>query len=382
MKIAIINLITRTSLCRQKVVRIQSNKDAMIVKFVKEMRDQGVPLDLYVSDAYKPVNDEDLDFKIHYLPNRFPKIFWPSRIPFTPSLFKELRDSYDIVICSESFQWSTVIAVFAKIFSFKKKIKIVVWQELAKHQSVFRGWPSIFFHKVILRYFLDHFISGYVPRSQLAAKFLIQQGINAQKVTTPIPHGYDQAIFFNDPYVKKERYLFSPSRLVSSKGVDILLHAFALVCQRVDNLELIIQGEGPMQEEYAALSRHLKINERVHFDSHRLTHDEMRKRYQKALVTVVSSRADNVIFSDMESMACGTPVILSTGIDSHENYQDGVGGRYFKNEDYQQLADILFNIVNDESLRKQMEEGALKKSFLYKNSYISKQFINMLQTIK
>lgn len=381
MKIAVINLITRTSLYRHKVPPVQSNRDAMIVKFVTELKSQGADVDLYISDAYKPLNDEALDIKINYLPTCLKWIFWPTRLPFTPSLFRELKNRYDIVICSEAFQWSAVIAVFAGIFSREKKMKIIVWQELGIHQKLLMGWPSRFYHKVILKFFLDRFIACYVPRSRQAGKFLMEQGISVQKISSPIPHGYDQNVFFNDPAVKKEMYIFSPARLVHAKGIDVLLKAFDLVRKKTGHLELLIQGEGPLLEEYKALSQDLRLNGQVRFETDRLNHHQMRERYQKALITVISSRADNVIFSDMESIACGTPVILSTGVDSHTNYLDGTGGRYFQNEDYLQLAARITEIIKNPGLRWQMQKEALQKSDQFKNSTIAKQFLELIQTI-
>ncbi len=381
MKTAIINLITRTSLNRKTPSEIHSNKDAMIVKFVSEINTQGWELDLYISDAYKPIKDENLGIKICYLPTLFQKIFWPARLPFTPSLFWELKNNYDSVICSEAFQWSTIISVLAKLFSFKKKMKIVVWQEMAKHQKIFKRYPSLFFYKIILKYFLDYFISCYVPRSERARIFLMKQGIKAKKITPVISHGYDQDIFFTNSQVRKERYIFSPSRLVFSKGIDVLLKAFALVCQKIDDLDLIIQGEGPLHRECVELSRNLGVYEKVKFDIQRLNHNEMRERYQKAVITVISSRSDNVIFSDMESIACGTPVILSTGADSHANYCDGKGGTFFKSEDYKQLADIMIAMLKSPLEQKRLENEAIDKSCRYRNSYIANQFLDIIQKV-
>lgn len=382
MKIAIVNLITRTSLCRNVLPEIQSNRDAMIVKFVEELRSAGAEADLFVSDSYKPVNDDRLPINIHYLPTRFKKLFLPSRIPFTPSLVKALANSYDIVVCSETFQWSTVLAVLAKIFSFKRRMKVVVWQEIAKHQKIFGKWPSIIYHKVILKFVLGSFIDAYIPRGKAAAEFLKRQGINPNKITAIVPHGIDQKIFFSRPGGEKERYLFSPSRLVESKGIDILLQAFAMVCQDNDDVKLIIQGEGPLKEQYKALSKLLDIDDRVSFDETRLDHNAMRQRYQRSLATVISSREDLTIFSDMESISCGTPVVISSGVDSHINYKDGKGGASFNNGDYQQLAGILKELIRNPSMRRRMETEAVRKSERFHNSRLVREFMNILQEIK
>ena len=381
MKAAIVNLITRTPLNPRETPEVRSNRDIMIVKFAKELQKQGLDIDLYISDAYKAKDEEQVGVNIIYLPTLLRRIFLPTRLPFVPALFGRLRDEYDVVICSEAFQWSTVLAVFARIFSFKKKAKIIVWHEIAKHQKLFGRIPSLVFYRVLLKYFLDSNISIYVPRSAQAKKFLMGQGVSGQKITSQIPHGIDPEVFYYDPDIKEENYIFSPSRLVFSKGVDVLLKAFAIALKRVGTMSLIIQGDGPGAEEYKELSKKLNIDKHVVICTDRLSHDAIRARYQKALMTVVASRADSFIFSLMESIACGTPVIASTNIDSHIDFMDGKGGLAFDNEDHNQLADAIVKIAGDASLRRQMRKEAVKKSKSLFNGYLYKQFTEVINSL-
>lgn len=382
MKIAVVNLITKTPLARRSSPEVKSNKDAMIVKFSQELQHHGMDIDLYISDSYRPPVAEDLGICVKYLPTIFKPVFWPSFIPCTPSLFKELRNNYDFVICSEVFQWSTVFAVLSRIFSRQKKPAIVIWQEMSKHQKMLKEMPSRFFHRIVLRYFLDRHIALYVPRSDPARAFLMRQGIGSAKIAFPIPHGIDQSVFFYDPAVKKENYIFSPSRLVFSKGIDVLLKAFSRAQEKLRSVHLIIQGEGPELERYRKLAETLRIGDKVIFCTDRLPHEEMRARYQKALVTVISSRSDLFIFSIMESMACGTPVFVSTGVDSHALFLDHRGGMVFKNEDYEQLSDLLIKYMNDSALRIRMEKEAVEEAKLYSNHRLAGIFVTLLVSIK
>jgi 1,2-diacylglycerol 3-alpha-glucosyltransferase len=276
MKIAIINLSTRTPLVRSKVPKIKSNRDNIIVKFAEALQKEGIDLDLFVSDAYKPIVMETLEVKVIYVKTLWKSIFWPSRLPFVPTLFSELRNKYDIVVCIETFQWSTILAVLAKLFSSKKQMKIIIWQELSRHQQLLKSLPSLLFYKVILKVFLDKYISTYIPRSIASKKFLLKQKINRNKIASPISHGFDPNIFFFDPKIKKENYIFSPSILIDVKGIDVLLNAFAIAQRVLDNIKLLIQGAGPKLEEYKALSKRLKIDKRVEFYTKRIDHNEMR----------------------------------------------------------------------------------------------------------
>ena len=86
-----INLITRTPLSRKIIPQIISNKDNIIVNFCTALKSNGINVDLFISDAYKPVIEERLDIKTIYLKTLLKRIFLPSRLPFVPSLFLYLR---------------------------------------------------------------------------------------------------------------------------------------------------------------------------------------------------------------------------------------------------------------------------------------------------
>lgn len=381
MKIAIINSITRTPLEPKKVPRVDSNKDAMIIKFARELQRQGLDLDIYISDAYKPAIYEELGVSVYYLPTCIKSIFWPSRIPFMPTLFIRLINNYDIVVSGDVSGWGLVFAVLAKIFSFKRRIKIISWQEMSKHFRMLRKYPSLIYHRVVLRFFLDRFVTAYIPRSKPARIFLERQGISQNKIFRPISHGVDRQVFFYDPSIKKERYIFSPSRLVPEKGIDILLKAFAMASRESEGVKLIIQGDGPLLKEYQDLAGDLNIANSTVFCPERVDHATMRIKYQKALVTVIASKSDLIIFSDMESLACGTPVIISCGVDSHLNFTDEKGGIIFHSQDYKQLARAMIKIINDEDYRKNMEEQALEKAELLFNDYLCERFREIIYGI-
>ncbi|MFA5163958.1 MAG: glycosyltransferase family 4 protein [Candidatus Omnitrophota bacterium] len=349
----------------------------MIVSFAAALNKQGVATDLFVSDAYKPENNEDIGVNVYYLPTKWKRVFWPSCIPLTPGLIRMLKDRYDVVVCSELFQIATVLAVIAKILG-RRKMKIVVWQEMARHQRIMGQLISKIYHAVVVRYFMDRHIDLYIPRGELARRFLLSQGIKEGKISDIIPHGVDADKFYYDPEVRKERYIISPSRLVYSKGVDVLLKAFEIVLKEIPDVRLIIQGDGPQLEEYKQLAKEARIDKQVIFSTERISHNEMRQKYQRALVTVICSRKDLMIFSAMESLACGTPVIISNGADSYTNYLDGKGGVVFASGDYSSLAGVISYLLKDDKYRKDMVGFALEKAKYYSNEYLSALFIETI----
>jgi len=225
---------------------------------------------------------------------------------------------------------------------------------------------------------LDKFISLYIPRGTRAKNFLISQKINQNKITNPISHGVDQAYFYYDPHAKKENYIFSPSRLVSSKGINMMLNAFAIVHKRNNRINLVIQGEGPGLNEYERLAKKLNIEKNVFFCTLRATHDEMRVKYQKALATVICSTSDLMIFSAMESVACGTPLIVSKGADIYAEFENGKDALIFEKNDHIQLASFITQIIEDESLRAMMVKNTLEKARFFQQDHLVKKFKDII----
>ncbi len=380
MKIAVVDPITRTPLSYFKIPRIKTNDGIMIFKLAEFLAGRGHEVDLFISDAYQPQEPDRVapGVRCIYLPTRLKRIFLPSLLPFLPGLFTALKKGdYDSVVSAEAFQFTTFLAALAKCFS-RKKFRLLVWQELARHQRFCKELPSRFFYAVILKGMIEGQIDLYVPRGALARKFLLDLGLPPAKVTAPIPHGIDRAVFFPDKDVVRGNYIFSPSRLVQAKGIDILLQAFAMVHQERGDLRLVIQGEGLLLAEYQGLARGLGVGSHVVFDTARIPHAQMRERYQHALLSVFSSRNDLMFFSVMESVACGTPVILSTGADIHFDFMDNKGGRVFPSGDPASLAQVILSLLKDKDLLRRTVEESIVKSREYFNDTVYERLNQLL----
>lgn len=370
MKIAIVNLITRTP-TNHKVPTIDSNQDAMIVKLALEMQALGHEVVLYISDLYEPVNHEDLGVKVVYLKTYLKRM---PEIPFVPSLIWQLRNRFDVVLTSETFQWATIFAVIARLVSLKLKPSIFIWHEIAVHQRALKQLPSKIFHQVVLNYFLDWQITRYIPRGQRAKRFLIEQGVSNAKLTFPISHGVDQNIFYPEQSVVHRNYIFSPSRLVKDKGIPTILKAFQTLRESGVDVDLIIQGDGPDDGLCKEMAINLKIDQFVFFNRTRVNHDDMRRLYSNAQFTVIASKQDFMLFSVMESLACQTPVIISNGIDISEEISMHGGGLVFECGNDKMLFEQMHSFwqKSNQTIQLKVNEQQEKK---YKNQTIVRELV-------
>lgn len=366
MKIAIINPITRTP-TNHVVPKINSNRDAMIVKLAREMAALGHEVDLFVSDLYKPEVDEDIGVTVIYLKTYFARL---PEIPFMPSLITRLRGKYDVVLASEAFQWATIFAVMARIFSLGKTPRIYVWQELSVHQRIFRSFPSLFFHRIVLPIF-GPWIDGFIPRGDRAARFLLKQGVRKEKVLPAISHGVDQTRFANDHQTGDKTYFLSPSRLTSEKGVPTLLEALGRLRDEGVAVKLVIVGDGPDADEFMELATSLGVAAQVEFIRHRVDHHVMRDLYNNSIATVIASRRDFMLFSIMESLVCGTPVIVSDAVDISEDVARSGGGIVVPVDDSQSLASAMLELFKDKTLRSKYSEQASEVGGGFTNEHVA-----------
>ncbi|HWO41241.1 MAG TPA: glycosyltransferase family 4 protein [Candidatus Eisenbacteria bacterium] len=149
-------------------------------------------------------------------------------------------------------------------------------------------------------------------------------------------------------------------RLVREKGVDLLLHAFAKITDRVPQAKLIIAGDGPERATLQALARRLGLDSRVSWLGH-LTQHEMEQRFSQAWVQVVPSLwAEPFGIVAAEAMMRGTAVIASNSGGLAEIVRDGETGFLVPPGDIEALAGRLTQILQDRALTQRLGDAGRK----------------------
>lgn len=110
------------------------------------------------------------------------------------------------------------------------------------------------------------------------------------------------------------RTILCPANLVPVKGHSILIESFSNIDDK--NVELLIAGQGILENELRSLSNRLGLNERVKFLGH-LPHDEIIQLYRQRMVDAVvlpsldlgNGLHEGVPVSLIEAMSYEIPVI-------------------------------------------------------------------------
>jgi glycosyltransferase involved in cell wall biosynthesis len=141
-------------------------------------------------------------------------------------------------------------------------------------------------------------------------------------------------------------------QLIPRKGITTLLQALA--AHSLQDVRLVLVGEGPQRTELEALAKGLGISSRVEFMGYRKDRLALLKGFD---AFVLPSLLEGIPRCLMESMAAGVPVIASDIPGCRDLVKPGVTGLLFNPHDVEELTRAL-NAIRDQSLRKNIATAA------------------------
>jgi glycosyltransferase involved in cell wall biosynthesis len=164
-----------------------------------------------------------------------------------------------------------------------------------------------------------------------------------------IPNTYREEIFRLLPEIERERELIFVGRLVSDKGVDVLLDALAQLQTRGLRPHLTIVGAGPEETALRRQAEQLGLQPQVEFAGAKRDEDLAKVLNAHRIMVVPSRWSEPFGIVALEGIACGCIVVGSEGGGLPEAI--GECGPTFPNGDSQALADVLAELLNsDEKL--------------------------------
>ncbi|HUR24806.1 MAG TPA: glycosyltransferase family 4 protein [Candidatus Thermoplasmatota archaeon] len=146
-------------------------------------------------------------------------------------------------------------------------------------------------------------------------------------------------------------------RHVEEKGLSYLVEAWNGVAQRCPTAKLILVGDGPLRAAREEQVRRLGLSRNVRFESFR-PQAEVATLLRAAAVFVLPSLREGFPISVVEAMACGKPVVTTSGLAEIV----GGGGTTVPARDPAALADALIRYLLDASLRRRTGETAAMRA--------------------
>ncbi len=148
------------------------------------------------------------------------------------------------------------------------------------------------------------------------------------------------------------------------KGIDVLLKSLALqVTSYKLQVTLLIAGDGNLRNYYETLAHQLNVQQNIKFLG-QINHQELPNYYNLADVTVVPSTTRTECFSltAVESMACGTPVIVSDWPGVRATIENNKSGLIVKPGDEKDLAEKISFLYQHPEILKTMGENTRKRA--------------------
>lgn len=285
----------------------------------------------------------------------------------TPNALKKVARSFDLIHI-HSFITLTALqtALFAKLYNIPLVTTIHgnLKSPIIKNQSIRQTLKMIFirmYYNVLGKVILD--LSDAVISVSKNDLLSIREKLlcTRQKNNFWIPNCVNVVPSSN---AHTRKYVTFIGRLSKRKGFDDFLKIVEEISQKIDGLQIIVVGTGPLEPLLLKKAKSLNI---THIQS--IPHEEIHEIYRQTLVFVMTSWVEGMPTVILEAMAHGAAVVSTDVGGIPELIQDGKNGYLVSPGEIHRPAEKIIQLLQNEPLR----EGYVK---------ISKEIINTSFTCK
>jgi glycosyltransferase involved in cell wall biosynthesis len=194
-----------------------------------------------------------------------------------------------------------------------------------------------------------------------------------------IPNPYRDELFRLLPATGRDKTLIFVGRLVSDKGVDLLLRALGTLRGEGLKPDLTIVGAGPEAESLSALSREMGVQDQVSFVGQKIGEELASLLNQHRIMVIPSRWAEPFGVVALEGIACGCAILGSEA----GGLKEAIGpcGMTFENGNDRSLADALKRILGDRFLEDSFRLAAPEHLAKFKAQEIARQYLQLIEQV-
>jgi len=189
---------------------------------------------------------------------------------------------------------------------------------------------SIFFSPVIENELFRSSATLVVPPITLTRKsYSIYNGIDCEKIEEIKKTNVREQKRIELDTPQNALVVVSVARLVSWKGQEVLLEAFARIADKIETAHLWILGEGPLKETLERRVGELQLSDRVHLFGARTDVYQVLAASDIGALTLLyapGEAAESIGIAGFEMMAAGIPLIASDYPSAREFISSGETG--------------------------------------------------------
>ncbi len=179
------------------------------------------------------------------------------------------------------------------------------------------------------------------------AKHFFNQSVRNKSFIIPNPFILSTPV---QPYNgKRNKTIVSAGRFVPEKGFDVLIRSFAVVHNKYPQYNLVLWGEGPLQNEYNKLIKSLSLNGFVSFPGYS---NNVAESVRQEGVFVLSSRYEGIPNVLIEALSVGIPVVATNCSPGGPEFLTGNGerGLIVPIDDSKAMANAIIRLIEDVDL--------------------------------
>lgn len=207
---------------------------------------------------------------------------------------------------------------------------------------------------------------GIISVSHALKKEMVNIGISEDKIEV-IYNGVDHEKFGTkltktQKNIKNTEYILYIGNLKKNKGIFELLKGFAQIKDKYPTLKLLYAGPGSLKEELYQQAKNLDIHNNIELLGP-VNHSELPSLIQNAKLLALPSYNEGVPNVVLESMACGTPVLVTSVGGIPEVVDESICGVIIPPQNSNAVAQGLIKLLNKKWDAKKIQQHSQQFSW-------------------
>ena len=281
-------------------------------------------------------------------------------------IIKKNLDEYDVIHDNQSLAYELLF--FQKI----KPLITTIHHPISKDLKYQLQSTDDFFLKLLMRRWhsflvMQKFVAKRLKKIVVPSNSSLEDIKNEFQVDENkmerVMNGVDLKLFYPDSKIKKIpfRLVTVASADVPLKGLDYLLEALSDLIKVYPDISLSIIGEQRKGGHTERLLKKLNLQKRVNFFSN-LNQEDLRSTYCEAELAVIPSLYEGFGFAAIEAMACGVPLISTSGGALPEVVKDA--GIIIPPKKTKEIYNAVDFLLSSPDKAKELSEKALERANL------------------
>ena len=279
-------------------------------------------------------------------------------------IIKKNLNEYDVIHDNQSLAYELLFFQKKKplVTTIHHPISMDLAYQLQSTNDIFlkllmRRWHSFL---VMQKFVAKRVKKIVVPSNSSIDDIKNEFHVNEDKMER-VMNGIDLRVFYPDSKIQKIPFklVTVASADVPLKGLDYLLKALSDLVKVYPDISLSVIGEQKKGGHTERLIKRLNLEKRVNFFSN-LTQEELRITYCRAELAIIPSLYEGFGFAAIEAMACGVPLISTSGGALPEVVKDA--GIIIPPKNVKEIYNSVDLLLSSPDIAKDFAKKALKRA--------------------